>query len=41
MKVYGRHTALLPIRQLADADLVCFELKAISEVDPIETMLEA
>lgn len=37
-KVYGRHTALLPMRQLADADLVCFRLKAVSEV---ETVIEA
>lgn len=32
-KIYGRHTGLLAMRQLADADLVCFKMKLISELD--------
>ena len=36
-KIYGRHTGLLPMRQLSDSDLVCFKLKAITE---LEAMIE-
>lgn len=38
-KVYGRHTALLAMRQLADADLVCFKLVAVSEIEAAIGML--
>lgn len=34
-KIYGRHTALLPMRQLADADLVCFKLAAVTELEAV------
>ncbi len=40
-KIYGRHTGLLPMRQLADADLVCFKLKALSELEMIIRSLQA
>ena len=39
-KIYGRHTALLPMRQLADADLVCFKLKAVSEMERVVEALQ-
>lgn len=39
-KIYGRHTALLPMRQLADADLVCFKLKAVCEVESVVDALK-
>ncbi len=34
-KVYGRHTALLPLRQMADADLVCFKLADVTELEAV------
>ena len=36
--IYGRHAGLLSMRQLADADLVCFKLKSTSD---LEAILEA
>jgi len=36
-KIYGRHTGLRPMHQLADSDLVCFKLKALAE---LEVMVE-
>ena len=32
-KIYGRHAGLLAMRQLADADLVCFKIKSSAELD--------
>ena len=40
-KMYGRHTGLLPMRQLADADLVCFKLKALTELELIIRSLQS
>lgn len=36
--IYGRHAGLRPMRQLADADLSCFKLKSMVD---LETILEA
>jgi hypothetical protein len=39
-KMYGRHTGLLAMPQLADADLVCFKLQAVSEIVTIVSALQ-
>lgn len=31
--IYGRHSALKPMRDLAHADLVCFRITALTELD--------
>ena len=33
--VYGRHSALKPMRELGHADLVCFRIEALTELDRI------
>ena len=40
-KACVRYTRLLPMRQLADADRVCFKLKALTELDLIILSLKA
>ena len=38
-KIYGRHAALLAMRQLTDADLVCFNLKSLTDLEAIVHVL--
>lgn len=33
--IYGRHSALKTMRELAEADLVCFQINALAELDRI------
>lgn len=33
--VYGRHSALKPMRDLANSDLVCFHISALAQLDRI------
>ena len=32
---YGRHSALRPMRQLGDADLICFNIQSEAELEQI------
>lgn len=38
-KIYGRHAALLAMRQLANADLVCFKVRELAELEAIIEIL--
>lgn len=38
-KIYGRHAALLAMHQLTDADLVCFNLKSLTDLEVIVQLL--
>ena len=38
-KIYGRHAGLMPMRQLADADLVCFKLRSTEELERVVDVL--
>ena len=40
-KIYGRHSALKPMRELGSADLVCIRLKDVAELDRILCQLRA
>lgn len=33
--IYGRHSALKPMRELAYADLVCFQITALTQLDRV------
>ena len=39
-KIYGRHSALRAMPQLADADLVCFKLRSMSELEQVIKALQ-
>ena len=38
---YGRHSALRPMRQLGNADLICFRLRTLGELEHILNRLKA
>ena len=40
-KIYGRHAGLRPMPQLSDADLVCFQLEDMDDLEKVLVALQA